>query len=223
MESDATCTTKERLIEAATRLFAIKGLEGTPTRTIVAEAQANLSSIPFHFKTKDNLYRTALEQAIKKFDGMHRPIYDEIDAATENGLMDSDMAWAYIVQLIGQIIDWCFSQANFYETMLIYREVLYPSSFSSDLYTLLMPPYQYLEKLLYAASGSTETLWARNYSYLTISSLYNYSNQPHFMKSILNQDEQGIPLATIKMQLRRDVLCGIHAVIRSRSAKQSHM
>jgi AcrR family transcriptional regulator len=48
--------TKERLLWAATELFAEQGFHGSSTREITQRAQTNLSSLYFHWRSKENLY-----------------------------------------------------------------------------------------------------------------------------------------------------------------------
>jgi AcrR family transcriptional regulator len=52
-------TTKERLLQVATALFAQKGFHGVSTREITRQARANLSSLYFHWRSKENLYLAA--------------------------------------------------------------------------------------------------------------------------------------------------------------------
>lgn len=49
-------STKDKILDVATRLFAEQGLEGTSIREISREAEVNLAAINYHFKTKENLY-----------------------------------------------------------------------------------------------------------------------------------------------------------------------
>lgn len=52
--------TRERLVAAATRLFGARGYEGVGAREIAAAAKAPLAAIPYHFGTKQALYRAVL-------------------------------------------------------------------------------------------------------------------------------------------------------------------
>jgi len=52
----ANGVTKERLLLAATELFAEKGFHGSSTREITWRARTNLSSLYFHWRSKANLY-----------------------------------------------------------------------------------------------------------------------------------------------------------------------
>ncbi len=49
-------STKDRLLQAAKELFAQKGFHGTSTREITQRAGTNLSSLYFHWQSKENLY-----------------------------------------------------------------------------------------------------------------------------------------------------------------------
>lgn len=55
-EKEIQGDTKERILIAATALFAEKGFEGTSMRDISQVAQVNLASINYHFENKANLY-----------------------------------------------------------------------------------------------------------------------------------------------------------------------
>src|SRR5580700_99658 len=53
--------TRERLIEAALKIFGELGFEGASTRALADAAGANLAAIPYHFGSKQGLYRAAAE------------------------------------------------------------------------------------------------------------------------------------------------------------------
>jgi AcrR family transcriptional regulator len=57
--------TRERIIKAASRAFALNGYEGASVRTIVAEADVNQAAINYHFGSKEGLYRAVLETALR--------------------------------------------------------------------------------------------------------------------------------------------------------------
>lgn len=54
--------TRERLLHAALELFGKCGFEGVGARDIAARAGVPLGAIPYHFGTKEVLYRQVLEQ-----------------------------------------------------------------------------------------------------------------------------------------------------------------
>jgi TetR/AcrR family transcriptional regulator, regulator of cefoperazone and chloramphenicol sensitivity len=61
--SDAA--TRERLLHAATRLFAEKGFRSVTVRDLCRKADANLAAVNYHFGDKLGLYREVMENALK--------------------------------------------------------------------------------------------------------------------------------------------------------------
>jgi AcrR family transcriptional regulator len=60
-------STPEALLEAANRLFAERGFDGSSVRDITAEAGANLGAVTYHFGSKDALHHAVLERALVPF------------------------------------------------------------------------------------------------------------------------------------------------------------
>lgn len=56
--------TRQKIIEAATILFAMEGLHGTSTRDIAKEAGVNLSLISYYFGGKEALYKTVIQEFV---------------------------------------------------------------------------------------------------------------------------------------------------------------
>jgi len=56
--------TRERLLEAAERLFAERGYDGTSVREITQAARCNIASVNYHFGGKDNLYLQVFERRL---------------------------------------------------------------------------------------------------------------------------------------------------------------
>lgn len=57
--------TRERILNAAERLFAERGYDATSVRSIVAKARVNQAAINYHFAGKDGLYREILRSAFR--------------------------------------------------------------------------------------------------------------------------------------------------------------
>ncbi|HOK97051.1 MAG TPA: TetR family transcriptional regulator, partial [Anaerohalosphaeraceae bacterium] len=47
---------RERLLDAAEKLFCLKGFNRTSVRELTAEARCNLAAVNYHFKSKEHLY-----------------------------------------------------------------------------------------------------------------------------------------------------------------------
>ncbi len=54
----------EKLLDAAEKLFAEKGFDGTSVRDITAEAKCNVAAVNYHFGGKDNLYTEAFRRKL---------------------------------------------------------------------------------------------------------------------------------------------------------------
>jgi len=59
-KAPAPPTSRERLLDAAETLFADFGFNGVSVRQIVERAGVNLGAIPYHFGTKENLFKEVL-------------------------------------------------------------------------------------------------------------------------------------------------------------------
>lgn len=56
--------TKERILQVAEELFAQKGFEGTRTRDIAEQAGINISTLHFHWKSKEDLYAAVYQNLL---------------------------------------------------------------------------------------------------------------------------------------------------------------
>jgi TetR/AcrR family transcriptional regulator, regulator of cefoperazone and chloramphenicol sensitivity len=59
--------TRERLLKAATEVFATKGFQSATTREICEAADSNMAAIHYHFKDKEGLYRAVVQAPLEQF------------------------------------------------------------------------------------------------------------------------------------------------------------
>ena len=57
--------TRDKIIKAASHVFARNGYEGAGIRAIVAKANVNQAAINYHFGSKEGLYRAVLQAALR--------------------------------------------------------------------------------------------------------------------------------------------------------------
>ena len=57
--------TKEQIINVAERLFAENGFAGTSLRSVIREANVNLSAVNYHFGSKEGLYSAVISRTAK--------------------------------------------------------------------------------------------------------------------------------------------------------------
>jgi AcrR family transcriptional regulator len=77
--------TKERILEAAFKLFAENGFSGTSLRSITAEAGVNLASVNYHFGSKDELIRALFRHLIGPVNEERLARLDRIEAVAGDG------------------------------------------------------------------------------------------------------------------------------------------
>lgn len=59
-------TTKDKIMEVAHELFALRGYEAVSIRDIAAEAEVNTAAINYHFQNKLNLYRSIIQKSMEQ-------------------------------------------------------------------------------------------------------------------------------------------------------------
>jgi AcrR family transcriptional regulator len=63
---EAPGSTKARILDAAQEVFAAKGFEGASTREIAARAEVNISSLHYHWESKETLYLAIFERIFQQ-------------------------------------------------------------------------------------------------------------------------------------------------------------
>lgn len=77
--------TKERILDAAERLFAREGFEATSLRAITAEANVNLAAVNYHFQSKDALVRAVVGRRMGPVNEKRIELLDACEAAAGGG------------------------------------------------------------------------------------------------------------------------------------------
>jgi AcrR family transcriptional regulator len=85
MNNGSITSTKDRILDAAERLFAIRGFEATSLRAITAEAGVNLAAVNYHFQSKDTLLRAVVARRIEPVNCRRLELLDAWEA---NGCHD---------------------------------------------------------------------------------------------------------------------------------------
>ncbi|WP_328664262.1 TetR/AcrR family transcriptional regulator [Streptomyces sp. NBC_00328] len=97
---------RERIIAAATSLFADHGYDGTSTRRIAAEAGLNMATVAYHVGGKPDLYR---EVMLRAHLAEQRVLTDALAAFRE--LAPTDPA-AAVTGLVDRYLDFCLDQPH---------------------------------------------------------------------------------------------------------------
>lgn len=83
--SEVNLETKDRILAAATALFARKGYKGTSVRDIVRETGINISMISYYFQGKQGILKAILQKTIDDFEALacDSPAFDDNEELLE--------------------------------------------------------------------------------------------------------------------------------------------
>ncbi len=101
---EAPASTKARILAAAEAVFAAKGFDGASTREIAAAAGVNISSLHYHWESKETLYFAVFEN-----------IYDRIMELVRSAIPDSTVVRPgrqVIDESMGRLFDFFADQPN---------------------------------------------------------------------------------------------------------------
>ncbi len=77
--------TKERILDAAERLFADEGFSATSLRQITAEAGVNLAAVNYHFGSKESLLTAVFERRVVPINQERLRRLDELETQAADG------------------------------------------------------------------------------------------------------------------------------------------
>ena len=86
---EAPSSTKARILAAAEEVFATKGFAGASTREIAAKANVNISSLHYHWESKETLYFAVFENIFDRIlDLVRRAIPADIGQPAKASVVD---------------------------------------------------------------------------------------------------------------------------------------
>jgi AcrR family transcriptional regulator len=88
--------TKERILDAAERLFAAQGFAGTSMRTITADAGANVAAVHYHFGSKEALIEEVFHRRLGPLNDERLHRLDALEAQAAGGPSLEQLVDAFI-------------------------------------------------------------------------------------------------------------------------------
>jgi AcrR family transcriptional regulator len=89
---------RERLLNAAEKLFADFGFNGVSVRDIVGAAKVNLAAIPYHFGTKENLFKEVFYRRAARLQTEREALLQALRASKKKPELE-DVLWALLEPL----------------------------------------------------------------------------------------------------------------------------
>lgn len=184
MEKIRDDNSKNRILAAATTLFAKKGFDGTSIREICKKAEVNICMISYYWGGKRELYEGIIENLIERQTEYSKTFMD----LNKN---PSELTKAECIELLGTILDKAV-------------DFLYSNKISNDLMMFLLkeqqnpkrkldsPVFSYIRKLVARIFG--DDISHKEIIYKTVfifSQLNSPRIMPAFCLGMLGQDEFG--------------------------------
>ncbi|TPG12811.1 CerR family C-terminal domain-containing protein [Sphingomonas oligophenolica] len=127
--------TQERLLDIAIREFGLKGLEGASTRGIAAAAGTAMSSITYHYGSKEALYLAAADHIAAMMADEMMPALALCDPADR---CDAGEARAGIHAIVARLAAKMASESSANWALFILREQMNPSEAFDRIYAGMM-------------------------------------------------------------------------------------
>lgn len=175
-------TSRQRILQAATKLFAKNGFDGTSIRQICNEANANICMISYFWGGKQELYNGIIEDLIKK-----QTDYAEtfIDFNVEPISLDKNSQIKLLMKVVDKIVDFFYSE-NVSKDLLIFLL----KAQQNNKIAIKSPAFMYLRKLIGAVFNKSEN--DREIIFKTVFIISQFNSPrilPNFSLSLLGQDD----------------------------------
>lgn len=142
---EAPSSTKARILDAAEQVFAAKGFAGASTREIAAKARVNISSLHYHWESKETLY-TAV------FQNIYDRILDLVRRAIPARMDGSAAGQSVIEEAMGGLFDFFADHPNV--PKLLVRRLLEPDANEVDIeHDVLIPAWKVFAAWMQEYSG----------------------------------------------------------------------
>jgi AcrR family transcriptional regulator len=199
----ASFPTKERILRAAEEVFAAKGFDGASTRDIAAAAAVNISSLHYHWDTKERLYYAVFESIYDRLIELVGASIPDLTGgrATDRAVIDESM---------GRLFD--FFSANPNIVKLLVRRLLEATQHTSDIESeILLPAWSRFASWTYLSRANLDEVDARIFMLTVHSVLLLFMLDSQQFVALLGESVRSPELND---RLRRHVIGLVHALIR---------
>ncbi len=164
--------TRARLIEAASRLFGVRGFTGVSTRAIAREAGCNIGLITFHFGSKQALYKAARDAVRERLAAIVLPAAAHLRQALDDNAPPAELLKAVQTEIGGILGSLLMKDYQPERFMLLMRELQETDEQADRLYaTVLMPMIGALEDVIMAVSSGSSRRRAHLGAFLLVDAI----------------------------------------------------
>ncbi|WP_242146612.1 CerR family C-terminal domain-containing protein [Sphingomonas sp. BAUL-RG-20F-R05-02] len=161
----------DRLLDIAIREFGEKGLDGASTRSIASAAGTAMSSITYHYGSKQGLYLAVADYIAEHMASEMLPV---LDLANTAPLRDPQAARAKIHHILNAFAQRMMGQKSAALSMFIMREQLHPGEAFDRLYEAAMGQVlDYLSELVAVATDAPADERTRLFAFLLAAQVFS--------------------------------------------------
>lgn len=96
--------TRQKLIEAGVEIFGRYNFEATTTRMLADRAGVNLAAIPYHFKSKEGLYRAVVRHIVEQASAAYGSAVNEINETLSKSSCSSSECFAMLSRILNAMV-----------------------------------------------------------------------------------------------------------------------
>jgi AcrR family transcriptional regulator len=132
--------TRAALVHAALKLFGRQGFDGTSTREIAAEAQANIGSIAYHFGGKEGLRTAAADYIVETIQAVAAQALGPVPAS-DSPAGDPDAARMLLFATVERMVGFVVASPQAGEIVqFVLRELSHPTAALDRIYDGVFEP-----------------------------------------------------------------------------------
>ncbi|MVB12300.1 Bacterial regulatory proteins, tetR family [Caprobacter fermentans] len=191
-------TTRQNLINAGVKLFAIHGYEATSTRMIAKEANVNIATIAFHFQNKEGFYRAVLKYVAHELDRPLLPLVDHVRRLRSANSITPAVAWVLIEEYVDSMLKTVLVIQDFehahYLNLLYHEQLYHPGNEYPITQVVCKKMESILTELLQDYRKDTDRETATTISRIVSSSIVAFGEHPMFIRRALGlADDAPLP------------------------------
>ena len=207
---EAPASTKARILVAAEAVFAARGFDGASTREIAAAAGVNISSLHYHWESKETLYFAVFEH-----------VYDRIVALVRSSIPDASLdrpaSREVVDEVMGRLYD--FFADNPTIPRLMVRRLLETTAGTSDIEReILLPAWRRFATWTYDLSRVVSAEDAPILMLTVHSVLLLFMLDSQQFAGLLGGSVRG---PAMRARLRPHIIELVHVLIRAEKRKRS--
>ena len=127
-------STKDRILNAAEKLFARDGFDATSLRAITTEADVNLAAVNYHFKSKDALTLEVFARHLRPVAEQRKALLEAYLAAAGEGALELEPILAAFIRPVLEVGSCALKDNGVAAQLLIGRIYSAPHEFASKMF-----------------------------------------------------------------------------------------